>query len=362
MTKKRRGIRWRFILTVIAVILFLRTFFIEAFLIPTSSMERTLMAWDFLVVSKLHYGPRIPMVPLAIPFIHNRIPFTNIPSYLDWIVLPYYRLPGLAKKGIQRNDIIVFNYPADDVLPNNPEFGPVQLTAMKENYVKRCVGVPGDTLQLIEGVLYVNGKPGFHPLHQQNRYVVQLTSGESFNMRFLSKYGFRPPTSGNRNWTYLGGTSYQLDLTESLRQTFQNFPFVEKITLHHSANQQYIYPYAPQIFPWTTENWGPFYLPKKGDTLTLDTLNLILYRRLIEGYEGHTLTLYGKEILLDGKPTTKYVFEKNYYFGMGDNRNNSLDSRFWGPIPEDHIIGKPLVVLLSWEGAPRWDRFLKVVQ
>jgi len=364
--RARRRRWWRELFIALGVILFLRTFIVEAFLIPTSSMERTLLAWDLVFVSKLHYGPRLPMVPLAIPFIHNRIPFTGIPSYLDWIVLPYKRLPGF--KPIQRGDIIVFNYPADDIMPNSPELGPVDIPSMKENYVKRCVGVPGDTVEIRMGELYINGKPAYHPRYVQERYKV-ITRGTPLTYRVLKHYGFRPLGSSNQNWAVIDEKTYILDMPRYLAEEFFR-KFSEAIDTFYRLVDT-VGHFVPQVYPhdttfrWNLDNWGPFYLPKKGDRILLTPQNLILYRRLIEAYEGHKVsTVAGQPyVYIDGKPQQEYTFSQNYYFAMGDNRYNSLDGRFWGPVPEDHIVGKPVFVLLSIENwKPRWERFLRAVQ
>lgn len=362
--KARRRRWWRELFLALGIILLLRTFVVEAFLIPTSSMERTLLAWDLVFVSKLHYGPRLPMVPLTIPFIHNRIPGTGIPSYLDWIVLPYVRLPGF--KPIQRGDIIVFNYPADDIMPNTPELGPVYIPSLKENYVKRCVGIPGDTIEIRQGELYVNGQPAYHPRYVQERYEV-ITRGSPLTYRVLKPYGFRPPGSSNPNWSSIDEKTYLLDMPRYLAAEFyERFrDFLDSFhrvidTVGHAHPQ--VYPHDT-AFKWNLDNWGPFYLPRRGDRISLNHYTLLLYRRLIEGYEGHTVRVAGGRIYIDGEPMTEYTFTQNYYFAMGDNRYNSLDGRFWGPVPEDHIVGKPIFVLLSIENwTPRWDRFLRAVQ
>ncbi|MCS6790699.1 MAG: signal peptidase I [Bacteroidia bacterium] len=355
---------WKELFIALGIILFLRTFILEAFLIPTSSMERTLLAWDLVFVSKLHYGPRMPMVPLVIPFIHNRIPFTSIPSYLDWIILPYMRLPGF--KPIQRGDIIVFNYPADDIMPNSPELGPVYVPSLKENYVKRCVAVPGDTVLIQAGDLYINGKPAYHPRYVQERYRA-VTKGEPFTYRVLKRFGFRPPNSSNRNWAVSDERTYLLDMPRETASAFQA-AFASLLDTFHrdldtagkfAAN---VYPHDSSL-KWNLDYWGPFYVPKKGDRIPLTPTNLILYRRLIEAYEGHQVEQAAGKVYVDGVPVTHYTFEQDYYFAMGDNRYNSLDGRFWGPVPEDHIVGKPIFVLLSIEDwQPRWDRFLRAVQ
>ncbi len=362
--QKRRG-KWREVVLILGVILFLRTFIIEAFLIPTSSMERTLMAWDLVVVSKLHYGPRLPMVPLVIPFIHNKIPFTSIPSYLDWIVFPYKRLPGF--KPVQRGDILVFNYPADDVMPNDPLLGPVSIPSLKENYVKRCVAVAGDTIQVRAGEVYINGRPGFRPRYQQDRYMLVTRSGP-ITYRMLEGFGFRPSKSSNVNWYPHTERSAILFMPALTAQEFRaryasDIDTLYRILEPDSQRHPQVYPQMPEVFPWNLDYWGPFYLPRRGDSIELSPQNLILYKRLIEGYEYHKVEVVGEKVYIDGQPKQYYTFEQNYYFVMGDNRYNSLDGRFWGPVPEDHIVGKPLGILISIENfRPRWERFLRAMQ
>jgi len=362
--KHRRRRWWRELLIILGVILVVRTLIVEVMLIPTSSMERTLMAWDLVAVVKLHYGPRLPRVPLAIPFIHNKIPFTSIRSFLDWIVLPYMRLPGF--KNIQRGDILVFNYPADDIVPNDPALGPIYISSLKENYVKRCVAIAGDTVSIRAGEVYVNGRPTFRPRYQQDRYFMRTRF--PFNERILLSFGFRPLGSSNHNWERLDDRGAYLYAPKEVIQAFLEkyrdqidtfYRFLSPDTL--SIPQ--IYPYHPQILRWNLDYWGPYYLPRRGDTLALSPQNLLLYRRLIEAYEHHRIEEINGQVYINGEPRQTYTFEQNYYFVMGDNRYNSLDGRFWGPVPEDHVVGKPLGILVSIENLrPRWERFLRAVQ
>lgn len=338
----------------------IRSFFLELYMIPTSSMESSLLVGDFLVVSKFHYGTRLPMVPLSVPFVHNKLPLVNVKSYLDWIVLPYLRLPGITE--VKRNDVVVFNYPADDIEPNNPDLGPVAETSMKENYIKRCVAISGDTLQVINHQVYINGKVGFNPPEMQYSYDVR-TSQEGFNPKALGELGFRDPEDSNRNWGEIGPGQYRFDMTAKTAATIKswsNVTKVEPVILDTSIYLDNIYPKSP-LFKWNYDQFGPIIIPKKGMTISLTDSNIATYKRVIVAYEGHTLEGSAGKTLIDGKSATTYTFEMNYYFMMGDNRNNSLDGRFWGFVPESHIVGKPLIVLFSKENGIRWGRFFRLI-
>jgi signal peptidase I len=364
LKKARRRRWWRELILILGAILLVRTFLLEVMLIPTSSMERTLLAWDLVVVSKLPYGLRLPRVPLCIPFMHNKIFFTSIPAYLDWIVLPYKRLPGW--KAIQRGDILVFNYPADDIMPNDPQLGPVYIPNLKENYVKRCVAVAGDTVTVRAGQVYINSQPAFEPRYVQYRYYLRMK--EPLTERVLAPFGFRSEGSSNFNWQRLSTNEAYLYapplVIEAIQKAYASgIDTLYRAVFPDTSQMPQMYPQHPSAFPWNLDHWGPFYLPRRGDTITLSPQNLLIYRRLIETYEGHTVTDTNGQVYIDGEPRQIYVFEMNYYFVMGDNRYNSFDGRFWGPVPEDHVVGKPLGIVLSIENfRPRWDRFLRAVQ
>ncbi len=340
----------------------IRTFIFEAYVIPTSSMERSLMVGDFLFVSKFHYGIRMPMAPLSIPFIHNRIPGTNVRSYVDGVELPYYRIPGLTE--IKRNDPIVFNYPADDVAPIPPGSPTHRIPSMKENYIKRCIALPGDTIRIDSQRVYINGTLAINPPEAQFNYDV-LTNGEDFNYkRSLEKLGFRPEGHENANYFRMGNQHYVMSMTDEVADEVRKFDNVKEVSRKIDAKGVGMFDIYPNNygFRWNRDNFGPLVVPKRGLTIPLDSAMLSVYRRPIEGYEHHKIERRGKEILVDGKPATTYTFEMDYYIGMGDNRYNSLDSRFWGFIPENHIVGKPMFVLLSFEGGLRWNRFFKGIE
>ncbi|MEM9986322.1 MAG: signal peptidase I [Bacteroidota bacterium] len=366
--------------------LIIRTFFVEAFMIPTSSMERTLMAGDFLFVSKFHYGSRMPMTPAAVPFVHNKIKIGNfsMPSYIGGLQLPYYRTPGLTD--IKRNDIVVFNYPAHDIHDLEDGAGKVKPVSMKENYIKRCIGMPGDSLEIRERVVYINGEKAYQPPLRQFRYQVDIDQGSNFvsskkipgepakefTFPNMEEMGFRPwiePTrpgtdvsiTENYNWRPLGNNSYEMNMPPSLANEFESIDAVRHLTpivrkKGNSSND--IYPKKPKLLPYNVDWYGPMLIPAAGLTVDLTAKNLALYQRVITAYEGHELEIKGNTVRIDGQETKTYTFEMNYYWMMGDNRHNSQDSRYWGFVPENHVVGKPLFVFFSYESAfgIRWNR------
>jgi signal peptidase I len=345
--------------------LIIRTFVFEAFMIPTASMERSLMVGDFLFVSKFHYGTRLPMIPLCVPFVHNKLPFANAKSYLNWIELPYFRLPGITD--VKRNDVVVFNYPADDIRPNNPDLGPVEEPSMKENYIKRCVAIPGDTFEIRQQQIYINGKKGENPENYQYRYLVRTKPGDSFNpKRLLEEYGYRDPGDHNSNWGLApGADSYWLLMTNDMAKQFTSMPNVLEVrrdSMPQAMADQEIYPQDAAHYPWNLDNYGPMVVPKKGDSVKLSIYNISFYARIIHNYEKHELDVVNGKILIDKKETDSYTFEMDYYFMMGDNRNNSLDGRYWGFVPENHIVGKPVLVVFSLENGIRWERIFSSIK
>lgn len=350
--------------------LVIRTFLIEAFMIPTTSMESSLLAGDFLFVSKFHYGVRMPQAPLSVPFVHNTMPFTKgTKSFLDWVELPYSRLPGFRE--VQRNDIVVFNYPDDDEYADVPDLGPIAITSMKQNYIKRCVAVAGDTLSIRNKEIYIDGKPGWKPENLQFKY-----RASGFGEPFLAKKGFRTdPNNPNLNAMALrpGGMDWILYMTDkrkaelsgvagtSLTMLLDTTPAAiiaenDRIGLAHGMGKNVTFPKDPDHFAWNIDNFGPLWIPKKGATVNLTPENIALYRKIIDVYERHDYKREGNKFIIDGKEATSYTFQMNYYFMMGDNRDGSLDSRFWGFVPEDHVIGRPWLVLFSVEGGPRFER------
>ncbi|WP_028375124.1 signal peptidase I [Leeuwenhoekiella sp. MAR_2009_132] len=330
------------------------TYVMQPFTIPTGSLERTLLIGDFLFVSKFHYGARTPMTTVSFPMVHDTIPGLGIKSYLDKPQLPYFRLPGFQK--IERSDIVVFSWPVDTV---NRFYGlddgkyyqkPID---KKSNYVKRAVGIPGDSLKVVDGKVYVNNKPLELPDRAQLQYSYQgLSKGSGFNAKNL--YDSYKIT----NLQFFNSTQFATQsITDENAERFRNHPNVaslEKIIA--PADQK-----DPSIFPKGTASLGnrdqisTLYIPKKGTSTPITTENIPLYKRLIEVYEGiemghpQTITISGNQVLLDNQPLTEYTFKQDYYWMMGDNRHNSEDSRFWGFVPENHVVGKPVFIWFSWD-------------
>lgn len=339
--------------------LIIRSFFLEPYMIPSASMERSLMVGDFLFVSKLHYGARLPMAPLSVPFLHNKMPGADVKSYLDWITLPYMRIPGFVD--IERNDVVVFNYPADDQKPNNPALGPIHVPSMKENYIKRCVAQAGDKFQIQNREIFINGKKEPQPETIQFKYRV-TTKSMGLNPNKLQEMGFRlqPP---NQNFIKESNNTFIVDLTDELKSQLGKLQEVVSIEpLQHSvlpqqaAYESQNFGFDMSRYGWTLDNFGPIIIPAEGQTIKLNAQNIEMYRRAIDVYEDNEFEMRGDDIYINGQKADEYTFQMNYYFVMGDNRHDSQDSRYWGFVPEDHVVGKPMFVFFSSENGVRWDR------
>jgi signal peptidase I len=339
----------------------IRAFTFEAFTIPTPSMEKSLMVGDFLFVSKMHYGVRTPMTPLALPLVHNSIPGTGLSSYSDAITLPYFRLPAFTP--VQQNDPVVFNYPAQDIRGEmfgmREEIMPVD---KREHYVKRAIGLPGDTLEIKNGVVFINGKENKLPSRaiKQISYRV-FTDGTQLTEDVLKReldIDFMQALKEQPAYTKNGQIKYVFDVPDNKVEALKSFASVVKVepnlkTKTNPNNPVYPNPspfHSPEIiYPWTRDNYGPLYMPRAGESVTLNEVNYYKYQRVIRYYEGNDFRRTDTGFELNGQPATEYTFEQNYYFMMGDNRHSSDDSRFWGFVPEDHIVGKPVFIWMSYD-------------
>ncbi len=366
----------------------IRTFLLEAYTIPTSSMEKSLLVGDYLFVSKITYGPKIPNTPLSFPFVHHTLPATeNVKSYVEWIKFPFYRFAGF--KNVDHNDAVVFNYPAGDtvstryqsnvsyyslvdkfgrkrVWTDKRNFGDIVVRPVdkRENYVKRCIGLPGDTLSIINRQVYLDGKKAVNPEKLQYEYFV-TTDGSSINPKILDKYDITETFRGNRPG------EFRFMLTDEAKEEISKLAVVKKVEVSNDNPGDW----NPDIFPndsafkWNRDNFGPLYIPAAGVPINLTISNLSLYERLIKTYEGNDLKVENNKILINGKHVTAYTPRFNYYWMMGDNRHNSADSRYWGFVPEDHVVGRAEFIWLSldqnksfFDGKIRWSRLFSLVK
>ena len=366
---------------------FIRMYFFEAYVIPTSSMERSMLTGDYLFVSKVAYGPRIPQTPLSLPLVHNTLPVFNTKSYVEGIKWDYRRMAGF--RSVKRDDIVVFSWPhGDTVLTKAPmedyhyhvrlngreyterTLGPIIVRPVdkKDNYVKRCVAVAGDSLEIKNGQVYVNGAPQKALEGMQMTYKV-ITNGTPINqLTLVDKMNISPA-----DIQFIATLPGYSDLPLTIKSLEQIKELTNVISVEQN-NSVYPpdFPDSPiTVFPftpynqWTRDNFGPLWIPKKGATVSLTADNLPLYRRIIAVYEGNELTVKEGQCYINGQPSNSYTFKMDYYFMMGDNRHNSLDSRYWGFVPEDHVVGKPAVVWFStdkYKSFPkniRWGRIFK---
>jgi signal peptidase I len=335
-------------------------------------LEKSLLIGDFLFVSKINYGARIPMTAVALPMVHDSIPLTKQKSYLKWPQIPYLRLPGI--EDIKRTDIVVFNWPVDTVhyfFEAKGRPGVIKPIDKKSNYVKRCVGIPGDYLSIKDGVVYIDGKvlQLSERAKPQFSYSVALDGKTPIDFEYLLRD--MDVTDGVGYRSALRDTLLFRALTAKGAARLRNVPGVTAVIQEISkGTEQGIF---PQINKWNRDNFGPIYIPQKGKTITLTTESLPFYKRIITDYElndngdKNDLKVTGNEIRLNGAVIKDYTFKQNYYWMMGDNRHNSEDSRYWGFVPENHIVGKPVFIWLSWDtngkgfNKIRWDRVFTTV-
>lgn len=389
------------ILFALIAVYFIFTYFFQNYQIPTSSLEKTLLVGDFLFVSKASYGPRVPMTPLSFPLAQHTLPIINTKSYIEKPQWEYRRLKGITD--IKLDDIVVFNFPTGDTVPakvSNPDYYTLCLREgreavwrdkqtygeityrpvdRRENYVKRCVALPGDTFEMIDNQIYVNGvvQPDFPGI--QHNYFVQ-TDGTLLNNDIIKKLGI----SNDDNVFFNRGINpeyaqhigldpnlpvYHFPLTKEMYDKMQRIKGVTKIVVEPPMPGNTI---GGKVFPlngyyeWNRDNYGPLYIPKKGDVVELTAENLPIYERIITAYEGNKLEVKNETIYINGEATSKYTIQMDYYWMLGDNRHKSADSRYWGFVPEDHIVGRPVFVWLSldkdkgfFQGKIRWNRFFK---
>lgn len=374
------------VFAVIAISIF-SLFFFQNFTIPSSSLEKTMLIGDYLFVNKLSYGPRMPITPVSLPLAHNEMPIFGGKSFFGGIQWKYRRLKGFGK--VERNDLVVFNFPAGDTVAtkmpnpdyynlckvygkeyvkNNPKiFGEIIYRPVdkRDFYVKRCVGLPGDLFEIRDNQIYINGEKSVNPKHLQYNYIIK-TNGTPITTSLLDQLDISYDDMqqlgvGENNEIY-----YHCPLTQYTKAELQKEPYITSIEIEKSTDTN-VYPIDLDM-GYTRDNYGPIEIPKKGKVIELTHRNISLYERCITAYEGHTLSYTDGKVLIDGKPAEKYTFEQDYYWMMGDNRHNSADSRYWGFVPEDHIVGKPAFIWFSknkdkglFNGGIRWKRMMRMI-
>jgi signal peptidase I len=371
----------------------IRTFAFEAYTIPTPSMEKTLLVNDFLFVSKFSYGTRLPNTPIAMPFVHHTMPFVPVKSYSEAIKIPYTRW---FAKDVKRDDVVVFNFPVNDTLINDDAAGFGSQTTYyeairglgrekvwqdyeniiitrpvdkRENFIKRCVAIGGDTLQVVNGNVVVSGNKQKYFPEAQRYYVITAPVGTSVTAELLSAFGIAVredqgdivQTEANKFLVNITNEERK-NLKLSAGYTIADFVADFKGDANRFPSQALFPYYRDTSRHWSVDNFGPIWVPKRGATIELTPDNLIRYDRCIGVYEGNKVEMQNGKILINGVAATSYTFKYNYYWMMGDNRHNSLDSRYWGFVPEDHIVGEASLIWFSWEKGPRWKRLFNTIK
>jgi len=350
------------------------TYVMQPFTIPTSSLEKTLLVGDFLFVSKFHYGARTPKTPLSFPMVHDTIPFSGVKSYISKPQIPYFRMPGF--QDIKRNDIVVFSWPVDtlvNITPGAVSESVIKPIDKKSNYVKRCVGLPGDSLEVRDGYVYINGEQNNLPDRSKLQFSYAFkTKGDLNPNIFKDRYDITDGIGLDRD---LGAYYLPAVSEEALKKLKANSAISEVFRYGSEKGER-----GGNIFPhdgdhdWNTDHFGPIYIPQAGATVAINQASIPFYKRIIEVYEGsemnldHKITLNGNQVFLNGSPLTEYTFKMDYYWMMGDNRNNSQDARAWGYVPFNHVVGKPVFVWMSWDSNAkgfmnkiRWERLFTTV-
>ncbi len=370
----------------------IRTFVFEAYTIPTPSMEKTLLVNDFLFVSKFSYGPRIPNTPIAMPFVHHSMPgpLSNTKSYVEWIHIPYTRWFATP---VKRNDVVVFNFPVNDTLINDEErygsrttyyqamrdeggrdqvwqnHGDLIITRpvdKRENFIKRCVGIGGDVIQVVNGKVIVNGQPQEVFPQSQRYYRLQIPANDYIDNDKLKDFGITIRESQGDKIQETPNI-FRINITNEEKQHLKLPPgyvlsdFIVDVNDPYFPSKQ-LFPYYLSNTTWTVDNYGPVTIPKKGMKIDLTPDNLVRYQRCIQTYEENKFEVKGGQYFINGQPATSYTFKMDYFWMMGDNRHNSLDSRYWGFVPEDHVVGKASLIWFSWEGGPRWKRLFNSIK